>query len=82
MYPVMEAKLVMRCSANSLPFLHASLNLAVRRGFMRCRVAGEGLRVNAVMTKPVEENLNGIRDSWFDRLAIHHLSKSVQETTG
>lgn len=45
-------------------------------------------RIVAVMTRPTEnlERLTSSKteynDSWFDRIAINHLSRSVQETIG
>ncbi|CAM8976655.1 hypothetical protein QQ045_030767 [Rhodiola kirilowii] len=79
----MEAKLLLRPSTSFLPAAPVSAGQTLRRHMSM-------LRVNAVLTSPADERINGFRDtadivyrdSWFDRLAIHHLSKSVQETTG
>lgn len=40
------------------------------------------LKVAGVMARPSNEIGTGYSDSWFDRIAIQHLSKSVQATTG
>ncbi|CAM8965149.1 unnamed protein product [Rhodiola kirilowii] len=82
----MEAKLLKGFGAPSVFFLTAAPRTPQR--YMINRVAV--LRVHAVLTTPVDNELNGTgntpdivyRDSWFDRLAIHHLSKSLQDTTG
>lgn len=45
-------------------------------------------RIVSAMTSPTQnvENITTLKteykDNWFDSIAINHLSKSVQETTG
>lgn len=40
------------------------------------------LKVVGVMARPSNEIGTAYSDTWFDRIAIQHLSKSVQATTG
>lgn len=74
----MDARLVQHVTSPTLPRMH-------QRNMQRHRYAP---RIVAVMTRPTE-NLERLattkteyNDNWFDRIAINHLSRSVQETIG
>lgn len=65
-----------------------SNSLTLTSSHWKLRHKPERAFVVGVLTRPAENiaeetrNTNVYKDNWFDHLAINHLSKSVQASTG